>query len=50
MQRINVVIDREALEQATHLTGKKTISDTINHAIAQIVKRDVIPSASRARS
>jgi hypothetical protein len=45
MKRMNVVIDREALEQARLLTGKKTYSETINHAVAQIVKRERLRKA-----
>jgi hypothetical protein len=45
MKRMNVVMDREALEQARQLTGKKTYSETINHAIAQIVKRERLRKA-----
>ena len=45
MKRMNVVMDREALEQARQLTGKKTYSDTINHAIAQMVKRERLRKA-----
>lgn len=45
MKRMNVVMDREVLEQARQLTGKKTYSDTINHAIAQIVKRERLRKA-----
>ena len=40
MKRMNVVIDREALELARRLTGKKTYSETINHLIAQAVRQE----------
>ena len=42
---MNVVIDEEALEHARRLTGKKSYSDTINHAITQIVKQDRLMKA-----
>ncbi len=45
MKRMNVVIDREALEKARRLTGKKSYSETINHAIAQIVRQDELVKA-----
>jgi hypothetical protein len=45
MKRMNVVIDEEALERARRLTGKKSYSETINHAIAQVVKRDRLRQA-----
>jgi len=45
MKRMNVVIDHEALEHARRLTGKKTYSETINHAIAQIGRRDRLRKA-----
>jgi hypothetical protein len=45
MKRMNVVIDEEALERAQRLTGKKSYSETINHAIAQIVKQDALGKA-----
>lgn len=45
MKRMNVVIDEEALEHARRLTGKKSYSETINHAIAQIVKQDRLREA-----
>jgi hypothetical protein len=45
MKRMNVNLDEEALEHARRLTGKKSYSETINHAIAQIVKRDRLREA-----
>jgi hypothetical protein len=45
MKRMNVILDEEALEQARRLTGKKSNSETINHAIAQIVKQDQLREA-----
>ncbi|HEX3069297.1 MAG TPA: hypothetical protein VHX14_12065 [Thermoanaerobaculia bacterium] len=45
MKRMNVVIDREALELARRITGKKSYSETINHAIAQIVKQEKLMEA-----
>jgi hypothetical protein len=45
MKRMNVVLDREALELARRITGKKSYSETINHAIAQIVKREKLIEA-----
>jgi len=45
MKRMNVVIDEEALEHARRLTGKKSYSETINHAISEIVKRDELGKA-----
>ena len=40
-----MTLDEEALEQARRLTGKKSYSETINHAIAQIVKQDRLGKA-----
>jgi hypothetical protein len=45
MKRMSVVIDEEALEHARRLTGGKNYSETINHAIAQIVKQDRLMKA-----
>ncbi len=45
MKRMRVTLDEEALEQARRLTGKKSDSETINHAIAQIVKQDRLGKA-----
>jgi uncharacterized Fe-S cluster-containing radical SAM superfamily enzyme len=45
MQRMNVVLDREALEQAKRLTGKKNYSETINHLIAEAVRQDELGKA-----
>jgi hypothetical protein len=45
MKRMNVVIDREALELARRLTGKKTYSETINHLIAQAVRQEKLRMA-----
>ncbi len=45
MKRMHVTLDEEALEQARRLTGKKSYSETINHAIAQIVKQDQLGKA-----
>jgi len=45
MKRMNVVIDEEALERARRLTGKKSYSETINHAIEQLLKRDRLGKA-----
>jgi hypothetical protein len=45
MKRMNVIVDHEALEHARQLTGKKSYSETINHAIEQIVKRDRLKKA-----
>lgn len=42
---MHVTLDEEALEQARRLTGKKSYSETINHAIAQIVKQDRLGKA-----
>jgi len=45
MKRMNVILDHEALEQVRQLTGKKTYSETINHAIAQIARRERLRKA-----
>lgn len=45
MKRMNVMVDHEALEHARRLTGKKSYSETINHVIAQVVKRDRLMKA-----
>ncbi|MEA2237030.1 MAG: hypothetical protein QOC81_1754 [Thermoanaerobaculia bacterium] len=42
---MNVVLDRAALEQAKRLTGKKNYSETINHLIAQAVRRNELAKA-----
>jgi hypothetical protein len=45
MKRMNVMVDEETLEHARRLTGKKSYSETINHAITQIVKQDRLMKA-----
>jgi uncharacterized Fe-S cluster-containing radical SAM superfamily enzyme len=45
MKRMNVVIDREALELARRLTGKKNYSETINHLVAQAVRQEKLMKA-----
>jgi len=36
MKRMNVMIDEEVLEEARKASGKKTYSETINHALKEI--------------
>ena len=45
MKRMNVILDEKALEHARRVIGKKTYSETINHAIAEIVRRDELGKA-----
>lgn len=35
---MNVIIDRDMLEEARKIVDKKTYSETINHALAEIVR------------
>jgi len=39
---MNVVIDEEALEKARKITGDKNYSDTINHALREIARIEVL--------
>ncbi len=39
MKRTNLVLDREALEEARRALGTKTYSDTVNQALADVVRR-----------
>jgi hypothetical protein len=45
MKRMTVILDEDALEHVRRLTGKKSNSETINHVIAEIVKRDQLGKA-----
>jgi hypothetical protein len=44
MARMNVVIDRELLERARKITGKKNYSETINHALGEIERVHAVKS------
>lgn len=39
MKRTNLVLDGEVLEEARRLSGAKTYSETVNKALAEIVRR-----------
>jgi hypothetical protein len=45
MKRMHVTLDEEALEDARRLTGKKSYSETINHLIAEAVRKDRLMKA-----
>jgi hypothetical protein len=45
MKRMNVVLDRVALESARRLTGKKNYSETINYLVAQAVRQEELMKA-----
>lgn len=40
MKRTNVVVDEELLEEACRITGQRTWSGVIDHALKEIVKRE----------
>jgi hypothetical protein len=42
MKRMNVVIDEEALERARHATGEKTYSGTINRALREVARIEIL--------
>jgi hypothetical protein len=42
---MNVMIDRAALEKAKEITGKSTYSETINHAVGEIVRAQKVRDA-----
>jgi Arc/MetJ family transcription regulator len=42
MKRTNVVVDEELLEEACRITGQRTWSGVIDHALKEIVRRDKI--------
>jgi Arc/MetJ family transcription regulator len=42
MKRMNVVIDEEALERAQRTTGEKTFSGTINTALREVVRMEIL--------
>lgn len=42
---MNVMIDRAALEEAKRITGKATLSETINYAISEIVREQKVRDA-----
>ncbi len=39
MRRTNLVLDGEALEEARRALGTKTYSETVNHALSEVVRR-----------
>ena len=39
MRRTNLVLDPEALEEARRALGTKTYSETVNLALAEVVRR-----------
>jgi len=42
MKRMNVVIDEEALERARRATGEKTFSGTINRALREVTRMEIL--------
>ena len=42
MKRMNVVIDEEALERAQKATGDKTYSATINTALREVARMEIL--------
>jgi hypothetical protein len=42
MKRMSVVIDEEALEQAHRATGEKTYSATINTALREVTRIEIL--------
>ena len=44
MRRTNLVLDGEALEEARRALGTKTYSETVNHALADVVRRHKMQS------
>ena len=39
MRRTNLVLDGEALEEARRALGTKTYSETVNHALSEVIRR-----------
>ena len=39
MKRTNLVLDGEVLEEARRISGAKTYSETVNKALAELVRR-----------
>ena len=42
MKRTNVMVDEELVEEACRITGQRTWSGVIDHALKEIVRRDKI--------
>jgi Arc/MetJ family transcription regulator len=42
MKRTNVMLDEELVEEACRITGQRTWSGVIDHALKEIVRRDKI--------
>jgi hypothetical protein len=42
MKRMNVIIDEEALEHAHSATGEKTYSATINKALREVTRMEIL--------
>lgn len=42
MKRMNVILDEEALERARRATGEKTYSGTINRALREVVRVEIL--------
>jgi Arc/MetJ family transcription regulator len=40
MRRTNLVLDAEALEEATRILGLKTYSATVNEALKEVIRRE----------
>jgi Arc/MetJ family transcription regulator len=38
MKRTNLVLDEKVLEEAVRVLGKKTYSETVNHALRELVR------------
>lgn len=44
MKRTNLVLDREVLEEARRISGVKTYSETVNKALAELVRQHKVRS------
>jgi hypothetical protein len=42
MKRMNLIVDEEALESARKRFGSKTYSDTVNHALREMVRGEEV--------
>jgi len=40
MRRTNLVLDEQALEEATRILGLKTYSATVNEALKEVIRRE----------
>jgi hypothetical protein len=42
MKRMNVILDEEALERERHATGERTYSATINRALIEVARIEIL--------